>query len=347
MKKRFVLLLALALLLPGGSVMAQEQTSRVSGDYTYSLLEDGTAEITEYAGDGGSVEVPGTLDGIPVSAIGDYAFSWAEGIRSLAFPESLERIGNWAFVNCTGLVEVVIPDSVTHIGDGAFTGCENLAKVTFGLGIVSLGGNPFVATPKLLLLEAASDHPALAVKEGALILKPESRLVSYLTGLKQAGFTVPEGIREIGGGAFYGAKRLKSILLPESLVLIGDNAFTNCAALTELDIPASVSSIGSGAFMGCERLAAIVIPEGVTRLGDEVFSSCTRLKSVTLPEGLAEIGGAAFAFCESLRSLHIPLAVASIGRDAFIGCQKLTLTLAGGSYAQGYADEFGLKYKLQ
>ncbi len=347
MGKHLCLFLALAMLLSGVSVLAGEQTPRVSGDYTYDLLEDGTAQITQYAGTGGNVEVPGTLDGVPVSAIGDYAFSWAEGIRSLTFPDGLERIGNWAFVNCTGLEEAVIPDSVKHIGDGAFTGCENLAGVTFGMGLVSLGSNPFAATPKLLTLVAAPDHPALAVRDGALILMPESRLVSYPAGLKGTGFTVPEGISEIAEGAFYGAGWLKSIILPENLVLIGDNAFTNCAALTELDIPASVSSIGSGAFMGCERLAGIVIPGGVTRLGDEVFSSCSRLKDVTLPEGLTVIGGAAFAFCESLRSLQIPLAVASIGRDAFIGCEKLTLTLARGSFAQGYADENGLKYKLQ
>jgi hypothetical protein len=48
---------------------------RRCGDYLFRVLEDGTAEITEYLSDEGITRIPSALAGIPVSAIGDRAFS--------------------------------------------------------------------------------------------------------------------------------------------------------------------------------------------------------------------------------------------------------------------------------
>ena len=42
--------------------------------YVYTLLEDGTAEITMYTGKATELEVPGKLDGYAVTSIGKGAF---------------------------------------------------------------------------------------------------------------------------------------------------------------------------------------------------------------------------------------------------------------------------------
>ena len=46
-----------------------------SGDYIYRLYENGEAQIVQYIGHDSTVTVPATLDGHPVTAIGDDAFS--------------------------------------------------------------------------------------------------------------------------------------------------------------------------------------------------------------------------------------------------------------------------------
>ena len=66
-----------------------------------------------------------------VVVIGNYAFSYCEGLTSVSIPDSVTSIGGLAFSGCTGLTSVTIPDSVTSIGDLAFSGCTGLTDVYY------------------------------------------------------------------------------------------------------------------------------------------------------------------------------------------------------------------------
>ena len=45
--------------------------------------------------------------------------------------------------------------------------------------------------------------------------------------------TVPDGVREIGRGAFHGCTALTSVRLPEGLSLIREHAFRGCTELLQ------------------------------------------------------------------------------------------------------------------
>ena len=95
----FVLLLALGLSFAANAEEA-EPTVYQSGDYKYILLADGTAQIIDYSGRAAELTVPDTLDGYPVSSIGDKAFSFCSSLTAITLPESLESIGTDAFADC-------------------------------------------------------------------------------------------------------------------------------------------------------------------------------------------------------------------------------------------------------
>ena len=97
-----IALLLLALRLTACAEETEPDTF-TSGDYTYILPENGAAEITGYWGKAENLTIPDQLDGHPVTAIRDFAFS-----------------------DCSSLTSVSIPDSVTAIGDRAFSNCSNL-----------------------------------------------------------------------------------------------------------------------------------------------------------------------------------------------------------------------------
>ena len=78
----------------------------VQAQYNY-LTRNGAITITRYDCSSGAVTIPSTINGLPVTSI-----------------------GNGAFANCTSLTSVTIPNSVTSIGGRAFSGCTSLSAIT-------------------------------------------------------------------------------------------------------------------------------------------------------------------------------------------------------------------------
>ena len=84
---------------------------------------DGTITITQYTGPGGDVTIPDTINGLPVTSIGNYAFLYRGDLSSVTIPNSVTAIGFAAFFQCNGLTSITIPDGVTTIGNQSFAYC--------------------------------------------------------------------------------------------------------------------------------------------------------------------------------------------------------------------------------
>jgi hypothetical protein len=110
-----------------------------SGDFEYTITRTavtGTeiareeATITRYVGSAEAVTVPSSIDGVPVTRLGDYAFFNNRALVHVTLPETLtaicESAQGYTFAGCTGLTSIVIPASVASIGSKAFSGCTGL-----------------------------------------------------------------------------------------------------------------------------------------------------------------------------------------------------------------------------
>ena len=132
---------------------------------------------------------------------------------------------------------------------------------------------------------------------------------------------VPEGVTEIGEGAFYDAKNtLEKVVLPESLVKIGKQAFAFCQKLTAIDLPAHLTEIAENAFQEC-GLKSIVCPKGLKKIGRYTFQQCKELASVELNEGIESIKDA-FPYCSALKEIKLPESLAN-GDFSFSSCTAL------------------------
>ena len=89
-----------------------------------------------------SVVIPSSINGVPVTTIGNYAFS-LNNLTSVTIPNSVTTIGGGAFYS-NNLTSVVIPDSVTTIGDGAFS-LNNLTSVVIPNSVTTIGNYAFGA----------------------------------------------------------------------------------------------------------------------------------------------------------------------------------------------------------
>ena len=79
--------------------------------------------------DTGTIEIPATINGMPVSVIGVGAFKDCKQMKKVIVPSSVVEIQEGAFSDCSALVEVVLPSSVRSIGKSAFKACRALEKI--------------------------------------------------------------------------------------------------------------------------------------------------------------------------------------------------------------------------
>ncbi|MEI6579392.1 MAG: leucine-rich repeat protein, partial [Eubacteriales bacterium] len=113
-------------------------TILTNGDYSYSVA-DSKATIVKYNGLASVVDIPGDLDGYPVTAISRLAFYQNTAINSVTIPDSVTFIGDNAFYGCLVLTSVTIGNGVNTIDDYAFTNCKYLTSVTIGNSVSTIG----------------------------------------------------------------------------------------------------------------------------------------------------------------------------------------------------------------
>ena len=140
----FLAVAMLLTLLPAAAFAAPAPES----DFEYGV-DNGTATITKYKGAGGTVEIPATLGGYPVTAIGMQAFVECASLKSVSMPESVTSIGNSAFAGCTGLESVELPAGLKSIGENAFYSCTSLISVVIPDKVTSIASLAFFGCLKL------------------------------------------------------------------------------------------------------------------------------------------------------------------------------------------------------
>ena len=258
-----------------------------------------------------------------LKTIGDRAFECCGALKSITIPDSVTEIGEMAFFMCCKLTSVKLSKNLQTIGNGAFMRCEKLASIAIPGKVTAINGNPFAYCYNLKKITVPAKHAYLEIKDGALLSKPDKRLICCPGALNKKTYTVPKGTLRIEAMAFCDCGQLREIKLPDTVKEIGDHAFTYCYNLQSISLPADLSEIGKNAFESCVSLKRIVIPGGVTAIRDRTFAHCKSLSAVILPDGLESIGAGAFSNT-SLTSLTIPNNVSAILEDTFSGCEQLS-----------------------
>ena len=283
--------------------------------------------ITGYTDIEGRLVIPPLINGLPVTSIGEGAFSGCTQLTSVTIPESVTSIGERAFSGCSGLNIITIPKSVISIGNNGFSGCSGLRSINVDAGNLkysSVDGVLF-GNNQSVIIKYPSRKPEYSFDEEYTIpnnvISVGDEAFSDCSGLRR--IVIPTSVSSIGDGAFSGCG-LNSITIPESVISIGYEAFRGCPYIESITIPQSVTSIAGGLFRDCYYIKSITIPNSVVIIGAGAFDGCSRLTDVSIPYNVTSIGQYVFSYCSSLTSITIPNSVTSIGKSAFLFCTGLT-----------------------
>ena len=344
---------------PASGVLAQSGVPAATAQDQFAYTtNNGAITITKYTGPGGDLTIPNTINGLPVTSIGNYAFLYRGDLSSVTIPNSVTAIGFAAFFQCNGLTSITIPDGVTTIGNqsfaycwglrsvsipnsvtsievGAFWLCGSLTNVTIPASVTSIGSNPFAGCCKLLSISVDTANPAYTSSEdGVMFTKNKTCLFSYPCG-KVGGYAIPSSVTHIGGDAFNRCTSLTNVTIPNSVTSIGGGAYYSCSGLATVTIPNSVTNIGGAAFFGCSSLTNVAIPKSVTSIEGACFAGCRGLNSIVVDAtnpGYTSEDGVLFDKQKTCLisypggktgSCEVPNSVTTISQNAFRECPQL------------------------
>jgi hypothetical protein len=217
-------------------------------DLTYTTT-DGEVTITDCdEAATGELVIPNTIEGNPVTSIGDWAFNNCTSLTSITIGNSVTSIGDYAFLRCTSLTSITIPDNVTSIGNDTFYNCSSLTTI-----------------------EVGAENVNYADVNGVLFNKEKTVLHTYPAGKTGDNYVIANSVTSIGDYAFFQCTSLTSITIPDSVTSIGESAFYKCTNLTSVTIPDGVTSIGRGAFDSCSSLTSITFMGAAPTVGGNAF----------------------------------------------------------------------------
>jgi len=232
-----------------------------------AVIENGVTFI-EYQAFDGCENLNSVTIGDGVITIGKEAFRGCENLSSVTIGNGVKTIDMHAFLDCRSLQTIAIPSNVTSIDVSAFFGCVSLTSI--------------------LVSEDNADYAVCG--DGALYSKDLTVLLLAPGGLTGT-FAVPNGVREIGGSAFYAQQNLSEVILPDGVTKIGTGAF-HFSKIERIQIPSSVTEIGNSAFMYCDNLTKIRIPASVASIGSSAFyaSSSSQRREICFLGGAPAFG---------------------------------------------------------
>lgn len=218
----------------------------MEGNYEYTILEDGTAEISAYVGNEKEIMIPEEIAGYRVTRIGKRAFE-ETNIEAVIIPKNIEIIGERAFQACDKLKSVKFSEGVKKVEWGIFNGADNIMNIEVPNSLIYVDGFGLDSDSESDLYRYYGGLKYLgnivvgfdtsAIKEGKIEISFDDKTTAIASvALRAESYTItntdiifPESLKVIGQDAFAGQFNIKTMHFesePECIDNCGINSET-------------------------------------------------------------------------------------------------------------------------
>lgn len=274
---------------------------------------------------------------------------------------SITTIESSVFTEC-GFKSFALPDGVASVGTSAFARNKKLQKFTIPASVSSFANSALRGCPQLKQVVVSDDNPYYYAKDNVLFGASDKELI-YFPLSYNGEYTIPEGVKIIGQGAFMDCAKLTAVEIPDTVTTLNGDAFRK-SGLRAVELPDSVKTIGEAAFADCTQLKSVSMGDRVEDIYPSAFRGCKRLTDIgingknakfvlkdkmlidtkndvllyvladfsgalVVPDGIKALGEYCCSDC-SVTSLTLPQSVETIGERAFYDSQKLGEITFGG-----------------
>lgn len=225
----------------------------------------------------------------------------------LTIPDGITKIGNAAFYKCANLENITIPNSVIEIGDSAF-GYTNISSIDIPASVKKIGTYCFMQNINANVLKSITFHEGLeTICNGAFryhgcenITLPSSvktiEEAAFEDGKLLKTFTIPEdtGITIIPGFMLANCPLLENVTIPEGIIDIGYGAFQGDPydggnMITSVVLPSTLEILRGNAFSDCTNLETVTFKGTPTQRIEYAFQNTPSLKTINVPWAEGEV----------------------------------------------------------
>ena len=228
-----------------------------TGDYIYAKSLTGI-QIIRYLGKETFVDIPETIEELPVTDIKTAAFQNNPFVRIVNLPESLQNIGDWAFSYMDNLEYINMPERLRRIGNYAFKGSPNLRYLYLPPRLVHVG-NDFLENQSVAVCAKEKTKVEIFLMEQGFVVYNEdycqmedwmrADLDTYLNQISNEETSVDRQ---------NSSKQL--IQIPDGLKSLTAGLLSNAENDIVLSVPASVEEIDTNILEG--RNVTIIADDG-------------------------------------------------------------------------------------
>ena len=357
-----------------GTALADTDTTTGLGYY----ISGGNATVNGFiapSGFNGSLTIPATLGGAPVTSILGSTFIGNESLKSINIPSSVTTVSEMYFDQCINLAAInidaahpsyksidgvlynkdgtellcvpqaksgsySIPSTVTTINRYAFEECTLLTSLNIPSGILDISNLDVSDCSVLSSITVDAANPNYKSVDGAVLSRNGTKMVLCPTG-RTGSYSIPGSVTSIEYNAFYNAYYLNSLTIPSGVWYISEDYFDSCSALGAIHVDAANSNYKS-------INGVLFSKDGSTIL------CCPAMKSgsYSIPNGVTTINSYAFDNCDLLMSVVVPSSVTTVATSAFYSNDRLmnvyfygnAPTVVSNSF-RWYADGFAVRYQ--